>query len=116
MSKYIGDRIVNPIGKFLVKFDDINLPSDEILNYEDENHDFHKISDYKNTNEDILNGDNDVKPLSLFTGDNFEVNSVFTLNHRNSKDTYHLCKDFKTRKTNNDSGEAINPKSAPTVK
>ena len=36
----IEDVFINPLDKSFVKFDDIKLPSNEILNYEAENHDY----------------------------------------------------------------------------
>ena len=45
----LEDAFVNPLDKYDIKFDDIKLPSKEILNYEDDNHDFYKSFDYENT-------------------------------------------------------------------
>ena len=113
----IDDTIANPLGKSYVKFDDIKLPTNEILNYEPEYHDCYKNFDYENMNEVVPSPEVDIDPLSLFAEESSEVYSVLALNHDSiCKDAYDLCKNSKTKETCNDSGEAIDPKIMSNIK
>ena len=112
----IGDTIINPFDKYAIKFDDIKLPSNEIMNYEVENQDYYKSFDYENMNEEVFSPEVDIEPLSWFAEKSSEACSVFAFNHGNSKDTDYLSKISKTKETSYDSGETTNPNTKPNAK
>ena len=112
----IEDTFINPLGKSFVKFDDIKLPSNDILNYEADNNDYYKSFDYENTPEDVLSSENNIEPLCLFAEEKSEVYPTFASNHGNSKDAYYLWKNPTTKETSNDSGEVIDSTIIPNSK
>ena len=113
----IEDVFINPLDKSFVKFDDIKLPSNEILNYEAENHDYYKSFDYENASEDFLSPEVDIKPLSLFAEEKSDVYQTIDLKDGNSKDAYYyLWKNPKTKETSNDYDEVIHSTIMPNVK
>ena len=107
---------INPLDKSFVKFDDIKLPSNDILNYEADNNDYYKSFDYENTPEDVLSSENNIEPLCLFAEEKSEVYPTLALNHGNSKDAYYLWKNPTTKETSNDSGEVIDSTIIPNAK
>ena len=112
----IGDTIINPLDKSMTNFEDIKLPSNEIINYEADDHDYYESFDYENTNEGVLSPEVNIEPLPLFTDNNSETHLAFALNHESNKDTDNYCKNFKTKESSKDSEEVTGQKVKPTVK
>ena len=112
----IEDAFLNPLSKHYVKFDDIKLPSNEILNYEADNQDYYKSFDYENTPEDALSPDVDIEPLCLFADGNSEAYPALALNHDGGKDAYHIWKNPTTKKASNESGEVFDSTTVSNIK
>ena len=100
----------------MTKFDAIKLPSNEIINYEADDHDYYESFDYENTNIDVLSPEVDIEPLPLFAEENSEAHLAFALNNESNKDTDNYCKHFKTKESSKDSDEVTEQKVKPTVK
>ena len=113
---HIDDELFSSSDKLMIKFDEIKLPSNEILNYAIDNQDYYKSFDYENILKDAFDPDLKIESLSLFVEEDSNLYLDIALDHDNCKNAYHFSKDLTNKETANFSGEVIDLSKMQDVK